>query len=77
MSGPDHSSYPKLVVPSKMTLVPLLSLVKSRVVPDGTATLERVMVAQLAFDLLTAAAPVEPEKVQLPARLSSEAAGVT
>ena len=59
-----------------LTLVPLVSLVKSRVVPEGTATLLRVMVAQEALDLLTAAAPLAPEKVQEPARLSSDAAAV-
>lgn len=62
IKGPDHSSYPKVVVPSKMTLVPLVSLVKSRVVPDGTAMLLKTIVAQEALDLLTAAAPEEPEK---------------
>jgi hypothetical protein len=41
-----------------------VSLVKSRVVPDGTVMPERTIVAQEALDLLTAAAPEEPENVQ-------------
>ena len=41
-----------------------MSPVKSRVVPDGTATLERTMVAQEVLDLLAAEAPDDPEKVQ-------------
>ncbi len=57
------------------TLVPLVSLVKSSVVPDGTVMPERTMVAQEALDLLTAAAPEDPEKVQ-EALLSRVAAGV-
>ena len=51
-----------MVVPSKITLVPFVSLVKSRVVPEGTAMLLKTIVAQEALDLLTAAAPEEPEK---------------
>jgi hypothetical protein len=54
--------YPNVVVPWKMTVVPELSLVRSRVVPDGTATLLRIMVAQEVLDLLAEAASV---KVQL------------
>jgi hypothetical protein len=53
----------------------VVSLVKSRVVPLGTATLERTMVAQEALDLETAAAPVDPEKVQ-EARFSRSGAAV-
>ncbi len=49
-------------------------------VPDGTATLDRTMVAHDAWDLLADEAPFDPEKVQL-ARfcraLSREGAGVT
>jgi hypothetical protein len=44
-------------------------------VPDGTATLERTIVAQDFCDLLAEAAPVEPEKVQLVARLARAASG--
>lgn len=40
-------------------------MVKSRVVPEGTATLDRTMVAQEALDLLAEAAPPEPEKVHV------------
>jgi hypothetical protein len=46
------------------TSVPELSPVKSRVVPEGTATLERTIVAQEVLDLLASAAPDDPEKVQ-------------
>lgn len=45
-------------------MVPLVNLVRSRVVPEGTVMPERTIVAQEALDLLTAAAPLEPEKVQ-------------
>jgi hypothetical protein len=51
--------------------------VKSKVVPDGTATLDNTIVAQEAFDLLAAAAPLAPEKVQLAARSSIVAGWVT
>jgi hypothetical protein len=61
--GAYHSSYPKVVVPSKITCVPEVRPVRSRVTPDGTATLERTMVAQDALDLLAAEAPEDPEKV--------------
>jgi hypothetical protein len=44
--------------------VPEVRPVKSNVVPEGTATLERTMVAQDFLDLLAREAPEEPEKVQ-------------
>ena len=75
MRGPDHSSYPKVVVPSNTTCVPVVRPVKSSVVPDGTATLDRTIVAQEAFDLLAEAAPFEPEKVQV-ARFSRLGAAI-
>lgn len=40
-------------------------MVKSRVVPEGTATSERTMVAQEDLDLLANAAPLLPENVQV------------
>jgi hypothetical protein len=61
--GAYHSSYPKVVVPSKITVVPEVRSVRSRITPDGTAMLERIIVAQDALDLLAAEAPEEPEKV--------------
>ena len=61
---------------SETHCVPLVNPVKSRVVPEGTATLDKTMVAQLAFDLLAEAAPLAPENVQ-EARLSRVAAAVT
>jgi hypothetical protein len=48
--------------------VPEASPVKSRVVPEGTATSERTMVAQEDFDLLADAAPLLPENVQVALR---------
>lgn len=45
--------------------------------PDGTATLERTIVAQEVLDLLADAAPLAPENVQLAARSSILAAWVT
>jgi hypothetical protein len=53
--------------------VPVVSLVRSRVVPAGTATLFRTMVAQAALDLTAEAALV---KVQVVARSASSARGV-
>lgn len=54
-----------------LTVVPCFSPVRSRVVPAGTATEDRTMVEQEVLDFATAAAPVEPEKVQEEARSSS------
>lgn len=65
MRGPLHSSYPKVVVPSKMTCVPLVSLVRSSVVPDGTAILFKTIVAHDVFDLLALAAFVKVHVVAL------------
>jgi hypothetical protein len=48
--------------------VPEASPVKSRVVPEGTATSERTMVAQEDLDLLANAAPLLPENVQVALR---------
>jgi len=58
-------------VPWKITVVSSASLDRSSVVPEGTATLFKTIVAQEACDLLAAAAPAEPEKVQLVARLAT------
>jgi len=44
--------------------VPEVRPVRSRVVPDGTATLLRTIVAQEALDFEAKEAPVDPEKVQ-------------
>lgn len=55
------------------TVVPSFSFVRSRVVPDGTATLLSTIVEQEVFDLLADAALVN---VQLAARSSSLAAVV-
>lgn len=52
------------------TLVPSFSPVKSKVVPAGTATLLSTIVEQDFLPLMAAAAPVDPEKVQLEARSS-------
>lgn len=43
---------------------------RSRVVPAGTATEERMMVEQEVLDLMAEAAPLEPEKVQVEERCS-------
>jgi hypothetical protein len=48
----------------ELTVVPVFSPVRSRVVPAGTTTLLRVMVEQEVLLLMAAAAPVVPEKVQ-------------
>lgn len=63
-----------------MTVVPSASFDRSSVVPEGTATLFKTMVAQAVCDLLADAAPAEPENVQLVARLATAfgwGAGVT
>jgi len=59
---------------SELTCVPLVRSVKSRVSPAGTTTELRTMVAQAAFDTLTAEAPVDPEKVQVALLANSGAA---
>lgn len=48
---------------------------KSKVVPDGTATLDRTMVEHDFCDLLAEDAPLLPEKVQLVALLTSAGSG--
>ena len=48
---------------------------RSKVVPDGTATLDRIMVEHDACDLLADDAPFEPEKVQVVALFARAAAG--
>lgn len=65
-----------LYIKSDHTCVPSLRSVKSRVVPDGTARAERMIVEHEVFDTLADEAPPEPEKVHVVARLSSCAASV-
>lgn len=72
-NGPDHSSKPKVVVPSKITWVPCVRSVRSRVVPLGTGMLLRTIVAHAALDLIAEAALVN---VQVVALSSIFAAGV-
>jgi len=48
----------------ELTRVPLVKPVKSKVVPAGTTRLLRVITGQDFLAFTTAAAPVEPEKVQ-------------
>lgn len=59
---------------SGLTCVPDVRSVKSRVSPAGTTTELRTMVAQAAFDTLTAEAPVDPEKVHVALLANSGAA---
>lgn len=59
-----------------LTLVPELRPVRSNVVPEGTASADRMMVEQEVLDLLADEAPPEPEKVQVVARLSRSGAAV-
>jgi hypothetical protein len=65
------------VIGMRLTFVPDLRPVKSSVVPDGTATLDRTMVEHEVLDLLAEAAPLEPENVHEAARFSSVAGAVT
>lgn len=58
-----------------LTWVPSFRLLRSNVTPEGTATLERTIVAQDFCEALAEAAPLEPEKVQL-ARFSRLGAAV-
>lgn len=60
-----------------LTFVPELRPVKSSVVPDGTATFDKMMVEHEVLDLLAEAAPLEPENVHEAARFSSVAGAVT
>lgn len=50
---------------SHLTWVPSSRSERSNVVPDGTATLDRTIVAHEAWDLLAEEAPCDPENVQL------------
>lgn len=58
------------------TVVPSLRPVKSKVVPEGTARAERMMVEHEVFDLLAEDAPPDPENVQVVARLARSGAAV-
>ena len=71
--GPDHSLYPKVVVPSNMTWVPVFNLVMSSVVPDGTAMLLSTIVEH---DVLLLEAEAASVNVQEVARSTNLAAGV-
>lgn len=59
------------------TVVPSFRPVKSKVVPDGTATADSTMVEQAVFDLLAEEAPLDPEKVQVVALSFNLAGAVT
>lgn len=74
-SGPDHSSYPKVVVPSKMTWVPVVRPVRSRVVPEGTAMADKTIVAHDALDLEAEAALVNVHVARLSRRAAAVGAG--
>ena len=56
--------------------MPVLSFVRSRVFPAGTASDDRVMVGHELFAELTWVAPLAPEKVQEAARSSTFAMGL-
>lgn len=58
------------------TDVPELRPVRSKVVPEGTARAERMIVEQEVLDLLAEEAPPDPENVQVVARLASSGAAV-
>lgn len=55
---------------SLVTVVSSSRSLRSRVVPEGTATSERMIVEHDFCDLLALDAPLEPEKVQLVALLA-------
>lgn len=67
---------PRVVTYGSLTVVPLFSPVRSRVVPAGTATEDKTIVEQEVLDLMADAAPLEPEKVQVEDRRSSADAAV-
>lgn len=58
-----------MAVPWKITLVPVLRPVKSRVVPAGTTTLSKMIVEQVVFEAIAVAAVLNVQ----PARLSRSA----
>jgi hypothetical protein len=64
-----------MLVPSEtiLTVVPSFKPVRSRVVPEGTASADRMMVEHDVLDLLASEAPEEPEKVQVVALFSRSA----
>lgn len=59
-----------------LTVVSSSRSLRSRVVPEGTATFDRTMVEHDFWDLLALDAPEEPEKVQLVALLARLGASV-
>lgn len=75
-NGPLHSSYPKVVVPSKITCVPEVKEVRSSVTPEGTATFLRMIVEQVFLEAEALAAPLEPEKVHVAVVARSARMGV-
>lgn len=60
-----------IYTPEKMTLVPVVKLVKSKVVPAGTTMLLKVMVEQDFLPLATCAAVVKVQEVALSLRARS------
>lgn len=69
--GPSHSSYSKVVVPSKVTVVPSVRSVKSRVVPAGTVMPERTMLVQSALPARAASASVKVQAEDAPTGATS------
>lgn len=65
-----------MVDESLITVVSSSRSLRSRVVPEGTATSERMIVEQDFCDLLALDAPLDPEKVQLVALLARLGASV-
>ena len=59
-----------------MTVVPELRPVRSKVLPDGTARADKMIVLQEVLDLLAEEAPPDPEKVQVVALLAISGAAV-
>lgn len=55
-----------------LTVVSSGKLLRSRVFPEGTATFDKMIVEQDFCETLAEDAPLEPEKVQLVALLSSK-----
>lgn len=76
MSHADSNIEEKTGYTRILTVVSSASLLRSRGVPDGTATSDRMIVEQDCCDALAEAAPDEPEKVQEVALLAKLGASV-
>jgi hypothetical protein len=72
IKGPSHSSYSKVVVPSKETVVPSFRSVISRVSPAGTVIPLRTIVEQEPLEAAAASASVKVQPDEAETELGVE-----